>query len=140
MPTVPRCSRPTRAARFVEAFDIHDDGTLGGRRVLADVGALPGGPAGGRAGRRRLHLVDDVSMAARCCACGPTVASTHRPVAGEPPDVLRVRRRRSRRLLVTTASRGTRAIDEPLAGRLLALDVGVTGRPAHAFTPDEAVR
>jgi len=125
---------------FVEAFDIHDDGTLGGRRVLADLGALPGGPAGGALdadgctwwtmcdGGALLRLRPDgrldriirlpVSRPTSCAFGGAGLA----------------------RLLVTTASRGTRAIDEPLAGRLLALDVGVTGRPAHAFTPDEAVR
>lgn len=125
---------------LVEALDLHDDGTLGTRRVHADVGALPGAPAGGAVdgdgctwwtlcdGGALLRLRPDgrldrivrlpVSRPTSCAFGGAGLA----------------------RLFVTTASHGTRAIDEPLAGRVLALDVGVAGRAAHAFGVDEARR
>lgn len=123
---------------FVHAFDIADDGTLAARRTLADLGALPGGPGGGTLdsagctwwtlwnGGAVVRLRPDgrldrivrvpVSRPTSCAFGGPGLS----------------------RLFVTSAVDETAPVDEPLAGRVLALDVGVAGCPARSFALEAA--
>jgi len=121
------------------AYDFDDaSGELGRRRVFADAGALPGGPDGATVdaegflwsaqfdggcliryapdGRMDRVVRLPVSRPASCTFGGPGY----------------------RQLFVTTAKRGLSEAQlraEPLAGRVLALDVGVAGFAPVAFDP-----
>jgi len=121
----------------IDAFDFDlARGTLGERRTFADLGAFPGGPDGATTdaegylwsaqfdggcliryapdGRMDRVLRLPVSRPASCAFGGPGY----------------------RQLFVTTATRGLSAAQlhaEPLAGRVLVLDVGVAGLPPVAF-------
>jgi sugar lactone lactonase YvrE len=127
---------------MIDAFEFDlASGTLGARRTFADLGAFPGGPDGAAIdaegfvwsaqfdggcliryapdGRMDRVIRLPVSRPASCAFGGPGY----------------------RQLFVTTATRGMNARQleaEPLAGRVLALDVGVAGLPPVAFAHADA--
>ena len=121
------------------AFDV-DDGALGGRRVFADLASLHGGPDGACLDRDgylwsaifdggcllRLDPTGRIDRVLRLPVSKPTSC------AFGGPDYCT--------LFVTTASRGLsapRLAAEPLAGRVLALDVGVGGFAPERFAVRE---
>jgi sugar lactone lactonase YvrE len=121
------------------AFDFDDaGGRLGERRVFADVGGLPGGPDGATVDREGYLWSAQFDGA---CLCRYDAAGRMDRVVRLPvtrPTACTFGGRGYRRLFVTTAMRGLapeRLRDEPLAGRVLALDVGVAGLPPAAFAP-----
>ncbi len=127
-----------RGLIYAYPFDAAS-GTLGQRRVFADVGAMPGGPDGAtidaegclwwahfEGGCLVRYLPDGaISRVIRLPVTKPTACGFGGPGY--------------RRLYVTTATRGLSEEDlqaEPLAGRLLSIDVGVAGMPPVPFLPD----
>jgi sugar lactone lactonase YvrE len=124
-----------RAMIHAFAFDP-DRGTLGDRRTFADTSALPGGPDGATVDREGFlwsaHW--DGGCLIRYAPDGDTDRVVRLPVSRPTscafggPD--------HRRLYVTTATRGlsqAQRRDEPLAGGILVLDVGLAGLPPVSF-------
>jgi sugar lactone lactonase YvrE len=120
---------------YAFAFDVAT-GTLSGRRVFADVGALAGGPDGATVDADGFlwSAQFDGACVIRYDPRGRVDRVVRLPVTRPAsctfggPDF--------RTLFVTTATRGLDAGQrraEPLAGRVLALDVGVAGMPPVAF-------
>lgn len=122
---------------FIDAFDYDvRTATIGGRRVFADLGGLPGGPDGATVDAAdhlwsaqfdggcliRYHPAGHIDRVVRLPVTRPTSCA----FGGDD----------HRQLFVTTATRGLTAEQlraQPLAGRVLVLDVGVAGVPANAF-------
>ena len=124
------------------AFDAAR-GRLGERRVHADLAALPGGPDGACIDREGFlwSAIFDGGALLRLDPEGRVDRVLLLPVSRPTscafggPDY--------RTLFVTTASRAmsaARLASEPLAGHVLALDVGVAGFPPDAFRFDGARR
>jgi sugar lactone lactonase YvrE len=121
----------------IEAFDFDaHGGELRNRRPFADLAALPGGPDGATVDRDGFlwSASFDGGCLVRLDPQGRIDRVVRLPVSKPAscafggPDY--------RTLFVTTASRAlsaSRQAAEPLSGRVLALDVGVAGLPAHAF-------
>lgn len=126
---------------YAHAFDAVT-GSLGQRRIFADLGAMPGGPDGATIdaegylwwaqfdGGCLVRYAPDGAMdrVIRLPVTKPTSCSFGGPGY--------------RQLFVTTASRGMNDDDlraEPLAGRLLVLDAGVAGLPPVRFAPSKAM-
>ena len=117
------------------AFDAKR-GALHERRVFADLGALPGGPDGACVDREGClwSAIFDGGALLRLDPQGRIDRVLRLPVS--KPASCAFGGRDYRTLFVTTASRGlsaSRLGAEPLAGRVLALDVGVAGFPPDAF-------
>lgn len=128
----------------IDAFAFDEkDGTLGDRRVFADLAALPGGPDGACVDRDgflwsaifdggcllRLDPAGCIDRIVRLPVSKPASCAFGGPDYGT--------------LYVTTASRGltaSRLAAEPAAGHVLALDVGISGFAPHAFIAKEDVR
>ncbi|MEO8484907.1 MAG: SMP-30/gluconolactonase/LRE family protein [Betaproteobacteria bacterium] len=125
---------------YAFAFDVVS-GTLSGRRVFADLGAMPGLPDGAAVdaegclwsaqfeGGCLVRYAPDGTMdrVIRLPVSRPTSCAFGGTGYG--------------RLFVSTATRGLSEDDlarEPLAGRMLMLDVGVAGLPPERFGPRDA--
>jgi sugar lactone lactonase YvrE len=129
-----------RGMIYAYPFDA-GPGTLGERRVFADLGALPGGPDGATIdseGYLWWAQVDGGSLI-RFAPDGRMDRVLRLPVSR--PTSCAFGGIGHRQLFVTTATRGLddaalRA--EPLAGHVLVLDVGVGGVPAVPFIPFDA--
>jgi sugar lactone lactonase YvrE len=126
-----------RGCIYAFAFDAKA-GTLGERRTFADLGAMPGGPDGATldADGFLWSAQVDGGCLVRYAPDGKMDRVVRLPVSRPTacgfggPDY--------RELFVTTATRGLSDDDlraEPLAGRVLVLDVGVAGRPPIPFVP-----
>lgn len=118
-----------RGAIFAFAFDAAR-GTLGERRIFADLGAMPGGPDGATVDAQGglWSAQFDGACLVRYDASGRMDRVVRLPVSKPTsctfggPDY--------RNLYVTTATRGLDAsarAAQPLAGRVLVVDVGVQG-------------
>ena len=117
------------------AFDAKR-GTLHERRIFADLGTLPGGPDGACVDREGFlwSAIFDGGALLRLDPQGRIDRVLRLPVS--KPASCAFGGRDYRTLFVTTASRGlsaSRLAAEPLAGHVLALDVGVAGFPPDAF-------
>jgi len=124
------------------AFDA-DEGTLSARRVFADLAALAGGPDGACVDREGClwSAIFDGGALLRLTPDGRIDRVVRMPVS--KPTSCAFGGDDYRTLFVTTASRGlsaSRLAAEPLAGRVLALDVGVAGFAPDAFAPIPEVR
>ena len=122
---------------YAFAFDA-GAGTLGERRIFADLGAMPGGPDGATidADGFLWSAQFDGGCLVRYAPDGAMDRVVRLPVT--KPTSCGFGGPGYRQLYVTTAMRGLsgdalRA--EPLAGRMLVLDVGVAGRPPIPFMP-----
>jgi sugar lactone lactonase YvrE len=131
----------TRRGR-IDAFDFDADaGEVGARRPFADLGALPGGPDGACVDAEG-HLWSaqfDGGCLIRYDAKGRMERVVRLPVT--KPTSCAFGGRDYRELFVTTATRGMSASQlaaEPLAGRVLVLDVGVAGLPPVPFAGRDA--
>jgi sugar lactone lactonase YvrE len=117
------------------AFDC-DDASLRGRRVFADLAALPGGPDGACVDRDGFlwSAIFDGGCLLRLDPSGRIDRVLRLPVS--KPTSCAFGGADYRTLFVTTASRGLSALRlaaEPAAGHVLALDVGVAGVAPDAF-------
>jgi len=124
-----------RGTIYAFAFDVAT-GSLGERRVFADVGALPGGPDGATVDADGFlwSAQFDGACVIRYDPCGRMDRVVRLPVTR--PASCTFGGADLRTLFVTTATRGLDAEQrraEPMAGRVLALDVGVAGMPPVAF-------
>jgi sugar lactone lactonase YvrE len=121
----------------IEAFDFDEDaGELRNRRLFADLAALPGGPDGATVDSEGFlwSAIFDGGCLVRLDPRGRIDRVLRLPVSkptsctfGGPGHAT---------LFVTTASRvlaPARLAAEPLAGQVLALDVGVGGPPPRTF-------
>ncbi len=111
-------------------------GTLGERRIFADLGAMPGGPDGATldADGFLWSAQFDGGCLVRYAPDGVMDRVVRLPVS--KPTACGFGGPSYRLLYVTTATRGLDDDDlraEPLAGRMLVLDVGVAGRPPIPF-------
>lgn len=118
-------------------------GTLGERRMFADLGAMPGGPDGATVDAEGFlwSAQFDGGCIVRYAPDGAMDRVIRLPVT--KPTSCGFGGPGYRELFVTTATRGLTAAalqDEPLAGRVLALDVGVAGVAPIAFTPTGELR
>lgn len=121
----------------IYAFPFDDAaGMLGERKVFADLGALPGGPDGAtvdcEGGVWSAHF--DGGCVIRYDAGGRMDRIVRLPVT--KPTACAFGGPGYGKLFVTTATRGLDADQlraEPMAGRVLVLDVGVAGMPPVAF-------
>lgn len=124
-----------RAIIYAFPFDVRT-GALGERRVFADLGALPGGPDGATVDAED-HLWSahfDGGCLIRYAPDGRMDRVVRLPVG--KPAACAFGGPHYRQLFVTTATRGMDAAQlraEPLAGRVLVLDVGVAGSPPVGF-------
>ena len=124
-----------RGVVYAFAFDV-TRGALGERRVFADVGALPGGPDGAAVDAED-HLWSaqfDGGCLVRYAPDGRIDRVVRLPVS--KPASCAFGGPGYRQLFVTTATRGmddAQRRAEPLAGRVLVLDVGVGGCAPAAF-------
>jgi len=131
-----------RGAIYAFPFDA-SRGTLGDRRTFADLGALPGGPDGATIDAEgglwsaqfdgacliRYDAQGRMDRVVRLPVSKPTSCAFGGPDHGE--------------LYVTTATRGLDAsarASQPLAGRVLVLDVGVRGLPPVRFDMQASAR
>ena len=119
------------------AFDCDPQtGQLGERRVFADLGALPGGPDGAAIDAE--GCLWSAQFGGGCLiryAPDGAIDRVIRMPVGKPASVA-FGGEGYRRLFVTTASRGmteAQLTAEPLAGRVLVMDVGVAGLPPARF-------
>lgn len=129
------CADARRGVIFAFDFEV-DAGTLDARRVFADVGALPGGPAGASVDAEGClwSAQFDGGCLVRYDPRGRMDRVIRLPVSR--PTACVFGGPHYRQLFVTTASRGLDAAQrtaEPMAGQVLALDVGVAGLPPPAF-------
>ena len=127
-----------RGLIYAFAFDAAS-GTLGAARVFADLGAMPGGPDGATLDAEGYlwSAQFDGGCLVRYAPDGRIDRVVRVPVT--QADVVRFGGPGYRELYVTTATRGLSDEDlqaEPLAGRVLVLDVGVAGVPPVPFLPD----
>jgi sugar lactone lactonase YvrE len=124
-----------RGMIYAFPFDVRN-GTIGERRVFADVGTLPGGPDGATVDAED-HLWSahfDGGCLIRYAPDGRIDRVVRLPVS--KPASCAFGGAGYRQLFVTTATRGMDASQlrtEPLAGRVLVLDVGVAGSAPAAF-------
>ncbi|MEP7328057.1 MAG: SMP-30/gluconolactonase/LRE family protein [Betaproteobacteria bacterium] len=128
---------------FIESFAFDGAlGTLSERRVFADLGAMPGGPDGATMDAEGFlwSAQFEGGCLVRYAPDGSMDRVVRLPVikpascAFGGPDY--------RQLFVTTATRGMSSDDllqQPLAGRVLVLDVGVAGLPPVRFAHRESV-
>jgi len=119
------------------AFDL-EAGTLGERRIFADLGAMPGGPDGATldADGFLWSAQFDGGCLVRYAPDGTMDRIIRLPVT--KPTSCAFGGAGYRTLYVTTATRGLTDDDlsaEPLAGRVLVLDLRVAGRPPISFVP-----
>lgn len=131
-----------RGAIYAFPFDAAN-GTLGERRVFADLGDLPGGPDGATidADGGLWSAQFDGGCVIRYDASGRMDRVVRLPVTR--PTSCGFGGPGYRQLFVTTAMRGLDADQrraEPLAGRVLALDVGVAGLPPVPFAVGDVKR
>jgi sugar lactone lactonase YvrE len=117
------------------AFDANA-GSLGERRVFVDLAALPGGPDGACVDAEGClwSAIFDAGCLLRIDPSGRIDRAVRVPVS--KPTSCAFGGRDYRTLFVTTASRmlsPSRLAAEPLAGRVLALDVGVAGLAPSVF-------
>jgi len=124
------------------AYDVAS-GALGERRTFADLGAMPGGPDGATIDAEGFlwSAQFDGGCVVRYAPDGAMDRVIRLPVT--KPTSCGFGGPGYRDLFVTTATRGLTAAAlhaEPLAGRVLALDVGVTGVPPIAFAPTKEIR
>ena len=122
---------------YAFAFDAAA-GSLGERRVFADLGAMPGGPDGAALDTDGYlwSAQFDGGCLVRYAPDGAMDRVVRLPVT--KPTSCAFGGAGYRQLYVTTATRGLGDDDlraEPLAGRMLVLDVGVAGRPPVRFAP-----
>lgn len=122
---------------YAFAFDAAA-GALGERRIFADLGAMPGGPDGATldADGYLWSAQFDGGCLVRYAPDGAMERVVRLPVS--KPTSCSFGGPGYRQLYVTTATRGLGEDDlraEPLAGRMLVLDVGVAGRPPTPFVP-----
>ncbi|MEP7208160.1 MAG: SMP-30/gluconolactonase/LRE family protein [Casimicrobiaceae bacterium] len=124
---------------LIHAFDYDlAQGTLGGQRIFADLGALPGSPDGATVDAED-HLWSalwDGGCLVRFDPAGRMERVVRVPVS--KPTSCAFGGEGYRELFVTTATRGldpARLRAEPLAGRVLVLDVGVAGVAPRRFGP-----
>ena len=133
----------TRRGR-IDAFDFDvDTGALGERREFADLGALPGGPDGACVDAEGYlwSAQFDGGCLVRYHASGRMDRVVRLPVT--KPTACAFGGEGWRTLFVTTATRGMPASQreaQPLAGRLLAMDVGVAGVAPVPFRTGDAPR
>ncbi|MEO8754971.1 MAG: SMP-30/gluconolactonase/LRE family protein [Casimicrobiaceae bacterium] len=125
---------------YAFAFDAAN-GTLGERRIFADLGAMPGGPDGATIDAEGFLWWAQVDSGCiiRYAPDGRMDRVVRLPVSR--PTSCGFGGRGYRQLFVTTATRGLSEDDlrgEPLAGRVLVLDVGVAGLPPVPFLPAAA--
>jgi len=124
-----------RGLVYAFPFDVRT-GAIGERRVFADVGALPGGPDGATVDEED-HLWSaqvDGACLIRYAPDGRMDRVVRLPVSR--PASCAFGGPGYRQLYVTTATRGLDEAQrraEPLAGRVLVLDVGVGGSAPVAF-------
>jgi len=134
----------TEAGRaLIHACDYEPaKGTLGKRRVIADLGAMPG-ELGGATMDCEDHLwlcLNDAGSLMRVAPDGSVVRVLRLPV--DCPTACAFGGADYRSLFVTTARAGTPSppADDNLAGQVLVVDVGVAGFPtasaAAAYFPD----
>ena len=126
-----------RGQIYAFAFDV-TSGTLGERRIFADLGAMPGGPDGATLDTDGFlwSAQFDGGCLVRYAPDGQMDRVVRLPVT--KPTSCGFGGPGFRQLYVTTATRGLGDDDlraEPLAGRMLVLDVGVAGRPPISFVP-----
>lgn len=119
------------------AFDVMA-GTLGERRMFADLGATPGGPDGATLDAEGYlwSAQFDGGCLVRYAPDGTMDRVVRLPVT--KPTSCAFGGPGYRQLYVTTATRALSDDDlraEPLAGRMLVLDVGVAGCPPIPFMP-----
>lgn len=124
-----------RGLVYAADYDVAT-GTAGMRRVFADLGAFPGGPDGATvdADGYLWWAVFEGGCLIRFAPDGGIDRVVRLPVSR--PTSCAFGGPGYRRLFVTTATRGLDAAQlsaEPLAGRVLELDVGVAGMPAVPF-------
>ena len=124
-----------RGVIYAFAFDV-ERGTLGERRVFADLGSLPGGPDGATVDAEGFlwSAQFDGGCLIRYEPSGRMDRVVRVPV--DKPTSCAFGGADCRTLFVTTATRGLDAnarAAQPLAGRVLALDVGVAGLPPVRF-------
>jgi sugar lactone lactonase YvrE len=129
-----------RGAIYAFPFDART-GTIGPRRTFADVGALPGGPDGATVDADGFlwSAQFDGGCLIRYAPDGRIDRVVRLPVSKPASCVFGGPGRRQ--LFVTTATRGLderRLREEPLAGHLLVIDVGVAGLPHAVFDPVDA--
>lgn len=124
-----------RGLIYAWPFDVAT-GRQGERRIFADLGALPGGPDGATVDAEG-HLwsaLFDGGCLIRFDPQGRMNRVVRLPVG--KPSSCTFGGPGCRQLFVTTATRGysrERLAQEPMAGRVLVLDVGVHGLPAIGF-------
>ncbi|MEO8858761.1 MAG: SMP-30/gluconolactonase/LRE family protein [Burkholderiaceae bacterium] len=120
---------------YAYPFDV-SDGKLGERRIFADLGAMPGGPDGAAVDAEG-HLwwaQFDGACLIRFAPDGSVNRVVRLPVT--KPTSCGFGGAGLRQLYVTSATRGLSAAElntEPMAGRVLVLDVGVAGLPPVPF-------
>jgi sugar lactone lactonase YvrE len=125
---------------YAFAFDAAN-GTLGERRIFADLGATPGGPDGATIDAEGYlwSAQFDGGCLIRYAPDGVMDRVVRLPVT--KPTSCGFGGPGYRQLYVTTATRGLSDEEvraEPHAGRVLVLDVGVAGLPPVAFIPSPA--
>jgi sugar lactone lactonase YvrE len=116
-------------------------GALGEPRLFADFGSQPGGPDGATVDAEGglWWALFDGGCIVRFAPGGHLHKVVRVPV--DKPTACAFGGRDGRTLFVTTASRAlgpTGLQAQPLAGRVLALDVGVAGVPPTAFMPENS--
>jgi sugar lactone lactonase YvrE len=116
---------------------------LGERRTFADLGAMPGGPDGATIDAEGFlwSAQFDGGCIVRYAPDGAMDRVIRLPVT--KPTSCGFGGPGYRDLFVTTATRGLTAAAlhaEPLAGRVLVLDVGVAGVSSVAFAPTKEIR
>ena len=124
-----------RGEIYAFPFDVAT-GELGARRVFADLGAFPGGPDGAAVDCEGFlwSAQFDGGCLMRYAPDGTLERVIRLPVS--KPTSCAFGGAGHRQLFVTTASRGLgpdALRGEPLAGRMLVLDVGVGGLPPQHF-------
>jgi sugar lactone lactonase YvrE len=117
-------------------------GTLGERRRFADLGAMPGGPDGATIDAEGFlwSAQFDGGCIIRYAPDGAMDRVIRLPVT--KPTSCAFGGPGYRQLFVTTATRGLTAAAlhaEPMAGRVLALDVGISGVSPVEFSPTKAI-
>jgi len=124
-----------RGLIYAWPFDVAT-GRQGERRIFADLGALPGGPDGATVDAEGYlwSALFDGGCLIRFDPQGRMNRVVRLPVG--KPSSCTFGGPGCRQLFVTTATRGysrERLAQEPMAGRVLVLDVGVHGLPAIGF-------
>ncbi len=121
-----------RHAIWAFDFDI-DAGMIGNRRVFADLTGRKGLPDGSCIDAQGLSLERRIRRPPVDPLRAGRPGRPHHRAAGDQPDLLLLRRRRSRHPLCHQRERNAWPEPAPIEGALLALDVGVRGLPEAAF-------